>query len=180
MSIITPTTYTNVRGLAIRPGGDVIDDPWATMVGNVHQMYSRGTVRIPIFGDDSPITTASTSYVQPEPLDGLTAVWRPARVTASDLYRITVYAFGKRTVFQSRVFDATVGGGGSLVTPTVVFGANYEWKLTTINLSASDVIDGSGDPIPLGLSFQVRAAFGTCEILAIHAVATIIDTSALP
>ena len=180
MSVIVPTTRVDLTGLPIRPGGKVIDDTWQTLAQNAHLLYARGSVRIPIYWGDDAITTTSTSYVQPEPLDGITSTWRPTRLTANDRYRITLHVYGVDATLKITAYDATPSGGGVIGTSEAACGSAAEWSSSVLQVTAANVIDGSGDPIPIGLSYELKTSATTAEVYAIHAVATILTAATLP
>jgi hypothetical protein len=180
MTVLVPTTRTILTGLPIRPGGKVVDSTWETMAANAHLAYARGSVRIPLYWSEDGISASSASYIQPAPLDGITAVWRPTRVTIGARYRITLHVYGVDADVRATLYDATVGGGGSLGTEVASCGGTAEWATAAIAVQDTDALDGSGDPIPLGLSLEIKTSASIAEVYAIHAVATILTSATLP
>lgn len=179
MSVSTPTSHTELATLAIRPGGPIVDGTWETMAGNAHHAYARGGARIPIYWGDDAITTSSVTYAQPSPIDELTAVWRPTRVTVSDRYRYTLYVYGVDLDVRVTTYDATVSGGGSLGTETLSCGATAEWASVEVAIQDTSALSG-GVPIPLAITLEIKTSSTTAELYQAYAVGRVLTTAYLP
>lgn len=180
MSVVVPTSYTELRGVKIRPGAPIVDDDWETISQNLHHLYARGSERQPVFWGSGGISTTSTSYVQPEPLDAITAVWRPTRVTDFDYRRHTVHVYGVDADVRATLFDPTVGTNATVDTLEVSCGSTPEWATESFRVVDADAVDGSGDPIPLALSFELKTSATTAEVYQIHVVSQILTAATMP
>jgi hypothetical protein len=179
VSVSTPTARTDYAGLPIRPGGPVIDDTWSQVAGNVHHAYARGALRIGLYSGEDAITSTSGTYEQPDPVDALSAVWRPLRVATGSTYRLRLHVYGKDLDVRITAYDARVSGGGSLGTAEASCGASAEWADVLLSLDAADVLD-SGDPIPIALTLEIKTSSEGAGLYHAHVAADVLTTATLP
>lgn len=180
MSVSLKTEYVAPSILDTLPGKPIIAQWWLDLIQNANLVYARGGVCQPVYAEDGPITTTSTTYTQPDPLDALTVVWCAERPDSAGEYRIEVRAYGVDGDLRCTLFDPTVGTNAQVAQETVAFGTTPAWASAAFAIAEGDAFDG-GESIPLALSFELReTGTGPAEVYQIDAHHEFLLASELP
>ncbi len=178
MSINIPSTYSPVVPLEITPGEPILSATWVEHVERLHHLYSRSGTRIPLYWGDGVSSTSST-FERPGALSGLTGVWRPTRVLIGATYRISVFLYGSDAEVRVRLYDARDSADAEITTADTTLPATPSWVVATVELTDAQALDGSLDPLSIGIDLQIRRDTTQANLYQAFAVCAPITSGAL-
>lgn len=173
MSVNVPTTYSPVVPLEITPGEPILSPTWVEQVERLHYLYARSGTRIPLYWGDG-VTTTSATFERPGDLSGLTGVWRPTRVTSQPLYLLAVLIYGDDVDVRVTTTDARLGLLSTLNLTTVSCASGGQWQTALVALTPAQAV-AAGEPIPLGITLEVKTTGATGLLYQAQAFASILD-----